>query len=245
MTAPSARGAPPAREPVAEFASLGVTAFTTTRVQGDFSLAAPELVDANAERWRALQRSLAPMSDGLVSARQVHGTAIAEHTSTAAGWLRLDGFDAHLMRAAKAAAAVTVADCVPAFIAHPSGVVALVHAGWRGIAARLLGQVVQRLVDGGLDAGDLRVHLGPAICGRCYEVGPDVYEQLTGWQTIRHRHVDLRALLVEQARLAGVRHVSVTGHCTRCDNELFFSHRAGDAGRQVSVIVSTTEVARN
>ena len=111
---------------------------------------------------------------------------------------------------------------------------ALLHAGWRGTAARI--------VDEGhrahgrsraCDAADLKVHLGPAICGRCYEVGPDVFEQLTGWQTIRDRHVDLRALLAEQASELGVRQLSASPHCTRCDNDRFFSHRAGDAGRQV------------
>jgi copper oxidase (laccase) domain-containing protein len=80
--------------------------------------------------------------------------------------------------------------------------------------------------------------LGPAICGRCYEVGPDVYERLTGWQTIRNRHVDLRALLAEQAKVAGVASVSASPWCTRCDNDRFYSHRAGDAARQISVIAS-------
>lgn len=114
----------------------------------------------------------------------------------------------------------------------------MVHAGWRGTAARILEQVVARFAEKGLPGGELHVHLGPAICGRCYEVGPDVYEQLTGWQTTRNRHVDLRALLAEQAKAAGVRRVSVSVYCTRCDNDRFYSHRAGDAGRQVSVIAS-------
>ena len=65
-----------------------------------------------------------------------------------------------------------------------------------------------------------------------------VLERLTGWQTTRNRNVDLRALLAEQAKEVGVRYLSASPHCTRCDNDLFFSHRAGDAARQVSVIVS-------
>jgi copper oxidase (laccase) domain-containing protein len=101
--------------------------------------------------------------------------------------------------------------------------------------------VISALGERGLAAGDLRVHLGPAICGRCYEVGPDVYEQLTGWQTIRHRHVDLRALLWEQARDAGVRMISGSACCTRCDVDRFFSHRAGDAGRQIAVLQARGE----
>lgn len=244
MTSPDATGAArtvPVGEQVAEFESIGVTAFTTTRAHGDFSLAEPSMLEANTARWNDLQRALTPGHKGLVSALQVHGVTIAEHAEAFEGWTRIEGVDAHVVRAPAMAAAVTIADCVPAFVAHPSGVVAMVHAGWRGTAARLLERVIARFVSAGMPVADLHVHLGPAVCGRCYEVGPDVYEQLTGWQTIRHRNVDLRALLAEQAKGGGVTHLSVSAYCTRCDNDRFYSHRAGDLGRQVSVIASRAE----
>lgn len=240
MTGPAGRDPIPAREHVAEFASIGVTAFTTTRAAGDFSLAVPAVEAENTARWAALQQSLEPAS-GLVSALQVHGTRYAVHEAPVEGWVRIEGVDAHLVPKARVAAAVTIADCVPAFIAHPSGGGAIVHAGWRGTAARLLPRVIAALEERGFAPGDLRVHLGPAICGRCYEVGPDVYEQLTGWQTIRHRHVDVRALLWEQARDAGVRFISGSAYCTRCDSDRFFSHRGGDAGRQIAVLQARGE----
>ena len=228
----------PTREHVAEFAAIGITAFTTTRAYGDFSLAVPEVEAANTARWNEVQRSLQPEGTGLVSAVQVHGGNIAEHAAPVRGCVRIEGVDAHLIRVPAAAAAVTVADCVPVFVAHPSGVVGIVHAGWRGTAARLLERMVSRFVDRGLPSDELRIHLGPAICGRCYEVGPDVYEQLTGWQTTRSRNVDLRALLAEQGKSVAVQHVSASAYCTRCDNDRFYSHRAGDAGRQISLVVS-------
>jgi len=59
---------------------------------------------------------------------------------------------------------------------------------------------------------------------------------LTGWQTTRPRQVDLRALLAEQAKASGVRHWAASPECTRCDNAVFYSHRAGDVGRQIAVI---------
>ena len=239
MSLPAGLGAVPTRERVAELDAIGIDAFTTTRAHGDFSLAVNETSAVNSERWEALQRSLAPAASGLVSALQVHGVDIAEHAAPVAGWIRLDGVDAHVLRAPCAAAAVTVADCVPVFVAHPSGAVAIVHAGWRGTAANIVERVVSLLGIRDLPSSELHVHLGPAICGRCYAVGPDVYERLTGWQTIRHRNVDLRALLAEQAKSVGVRHVTASVYCTRCDNDRFFSHRAGDVGRQVSVIVAS------
>ena len=233
MTPP---GSLPPHDPVAEFAGLGVIAFTTTRPAGDFGLGEGEPRPDALARWNALQASLASASPALASARQVHGVTVLDHTAGWEGWRRAEGGDGHVAAAAGIACVVTVADCVPVFLAHPSGAVALLHAGWRGTAGGIVGEGIQRLVRQGLAAGDLRVHLGPAICGRCYEVGPDVFERLTGWTTVRSRHVDLRALLAEQAKAHGVTALTASAWCTRCDNDRFFSHRAGDAARQVSVI---------
>jgi YfiH family protein len=230
----------PPREAVPEFAAFGVEAFTTTRADGDYGLGDdPPKEDALA-RWRALQQSLAPAAPRLASARQVHGTNLLEHGAGPGfdGWLRADAADGHLTVVRGVACAVTVADCVPVFIAHPGGAVALLHAGWRGTAAGIVAKGIRMLADRGLTAGDLRVHLGPAICGRCYVVGPDVFEQLTTWTTARPRNVDLRALLAEQAKAAGVTRITVSAYCTKCDNDRFFSHRAGDAERQVAAIAA-------
>ncbi len=230
------------REEVEEFRPIGISAFTTTRAAGDFRLPADMAAPAGdaepgcAARWVALHEALARAAPGLVSADQVHGTEVAEHATPWAGIRRLAGFDAQIVRTA-GAAAITVADCVPAFVAHPCGTVAVVHAGWRGVASGILPATLARLFSIGLAPGDLRIHLGPAICGRCYEVGPDVFRQLTGWDTVRHRNIDLRALLAEQAREAGITRISASPSCTRCDHDRFFSHRAGDAARQVAVVV--------
>jgi YfiH family protein len=220
------------------FRELGVVAFTTTRAAGTYGL--PEQgEDAEATaRWQALHRTLVGQgAPRLASARQVHGTRVLVHGASWDGWLRVDGADGHLITAG-GAAAVTIADCVPVFLAHPSGAVGMVHAGWRGVAGGILGEAIRAFAARGLPAEELHVHLGPAICGRCYEVGVDVYEKLTGWPTRRPRQVDLRALLAEQAKEAGVRRWSASGECTKCDNDLLFSHRAGDAGRQIACIVS-------
>ena len=228
----------PLREKVTPFALIGVEAFTTTRRAGDFGLGEGEPPAEALARWLALRDDLAGNAPRMVSARQVHGTQLLEHAAGGDGWTRHEGADGHLTFSAGVACVVTIADCVPVFVAHPSGAVALLHAGWRGTAARIVPKAISRMVDCGLAAVDLRLHLGPAICGRCYQVGPGVFEQLTGWQTIRERNVDLRALLAEQAKEMGVRQLSASPHCTKCDNDRFFSHRAGDAGRQVAVILS-------
>ncbi len=231
----SAPALPPRLE-VTAFAGFGVRAFTTTRAAGDFNLGV-EGTGAR-ERWLALHQALAAAgAPRLASAVQVHGTKVLVHDAPFDGWVRIEGADGHIVIGA-GAAAVTIADCVPAFIAHPSGTVGIVHAGWRGVAGGILPEALRLFAQRGFPVDECVVHLGPSICGRCYEVGTDVYAQLTGWDTKRPRHVDLRALLAEQASQLGVARWTASAECTKCDNGVLYSHRAGDAGRQVACIYS-------
>jgi YfiH family protein len=232
----------PARIDIPAFERIGVRAFVTTRAAGDFGFV-PDDDAASAPaiaRWQALQQSLAKLGvPRLASAKQVHGTRVLLHGDGWDGWLRVDGADGHVIPE-NGAAAITIADCVPVFIAHPSGAVGIVHAGWRGTADGILAQGLRTFAANGYPVDELMVHLGPSICGRHYEVGIDVYQRLTGWETKQPRHVDLRALLAEQATQFGVARWSASGECTQCDNDILFSHRAGDAGRQIACIYRGT-----
>lgn len=224
-------------ELVDEFTAFGVRAFTTTRDVGSFSTMTDEPVHEVMSRWDLVRG--VPKADGVTrfaTAAQVHGAFVLEHATGWNGWLRGSEADGHLAVRRGTAMAVTIADCVPVFLAHPSGACAILHSGWRGTAARIVEHGIAALVRRGFAAGELRVHLGPAICGDCYEVSADVARQLTGAPESGPRTVDLRGLIAEQARRVGVEHVSVTPSCTRHNNDRFFSHRAGDRGRQVAVI---------
>ena len=188
-------------------------------------------------RWAGLEREVAGEATGVVLARQVHGTGILEHGGGQQGWVRVGEGDGHITSERGLALAVSIADCVPVFMAHPSGTIALLHSGWRGTAAGFVTRATAAFSMLGKPPSELRVHLGPAICGRCYEVSADVREQLTGHPATRPGQVDLRSLLAEQASAAGVKQISMSPWCTRHDNDRFFSHRAGDPGRQVAVMM--------
>ena len=224
---------------IKDFAGLDVVAFTTTREAGSYGTGGDEAVGAVMDRWRALADDLRSHGDRLATARQVHGTDVVTHSDCWTGWLRVDCADGHLAPARGTALAVTVADCVPIFIAHPSGEVALLHSGWRGTAAGILERALDTFHIRGRRLSDLHIHLGPAICGRCYEVSPDVYAQLTGRTVERATTVDLREILAPRPRALGVTRVTTSEYCTRCHNDRLFSHRAGDAGRQLGVIVAS------
>lgn len=222
-----------------DFAEWGIRALVTTRAAGSFAAASDEPFAAVMDRWAALQRHLVPGADGrLATARQVHGVEVLAHGGGWRGWLRGPEADGHVAVDRGTALAVSVADCVPVYVAHPSGAVAMLHSGWRGTAGNILAVAVRRLADAGCRADALRVLVGPAICGECYEVSPDVHERLTGVAVERPTPVDLRAVIAGQARALGVRDVRAAALCTRCDNHLLYSHRAGDAGRLVGAIVA-------
>jgi len=224
-------------EVVNDFAEFGVTAFTTTRAFGTISASSNEPAGAVMLRWDAVhEMARAAGVHRFATARQVHGVNIIVHRAGWRGWLREADADGHFAPAPDTALGVSIADCVPVFIAHPGGAVALLHSGWRGTEARIVDHGIGAFAACGLAVRELRVHLGPAICGACYEVSADVASRLLGQPVHTPRTVDLRALIAGHARSLGVREITASATCTRCDNDRFFSHRAGDAGRQLSVI---------
>jgi len=126
-------------EIVEDLSSFGVHAFTTTRAVGSFSTGSDAPVRDVMGRWDALRATAA--SHGvrrLATAWQVHGAHVLVHNPGWEGGLRGTQGDGHLVDARGTAMAVTIADCVPVFIAHPSGAVAILHSGWRGTAARIV-----------------------------------------------------------------------------------------------------------
>ena len=225
-------------EAVPGFADFGIRAFTTTRSVGSFGTMSDESVGIVMARWRDLRRELKPGGPRFATGVQVHGDRVVVHSTNWEGWLRVDDTDGHVAADRGTGLAVTIADCVPIFIAHPAGAVALLHSGWRGTAARIVEHGIEALAQRGFPPRELRIYLGPSICGRCYEVSADVARRLTGSDPGKPTTVDLRSVISAHARAAGVVHVTTSDSCTRCHNERFFSHRAGDPGRQVSVIIA-------
>ncbi|HUQ18447.1 MAG TPA: polyphenol oxidase family protein, partial [Gemmatimonadaceae bacterium] len=187
------------REDISEFQGFGVRAFTTTRAAGTFSLSSADPVGEVMTRWTELQSELAENSRRLVIGRQVHGTRVLAHSGGWEGLLRTGEADGHMALEKGIALSVSIADCVPIFIAHPSGAVAILHSGWRGTASRIIDSGLAEFAKRKIAPDELYVHLGPSICGRCYEVSADVRAQLTGETANRAGNVDLRSLIAEHA----------------------------------------------
>lgn len=207
------------------------------------------------EHWQALGRATG--MPRLVHAHQLHEARVRAHAGGPSGFFLADPCDGHATASSGVLLAVTTADCVPVSLVAPGPrAVALLHAGWRGAAAGILEHGLRVMADS-FDAApaDVELHLGPAICGSCYEVGPEVFRAL-GLEAPDHpAPVDLRRTLAEWAVAAGVPAASVTvsAHCTLCggggpgggdgaprDDALpagaFYSHRGGDRARQAGYL---------
>ena len=190
------------------------------------------------EHWEKLRTATA--QPRVVHARQVHGTQVRFHQQGPPGLHLAEPCDGHATSEPGVVLCVATADCVPVYVVDPEcRAVAVLHAGWRGAASGVLERGLKVLEERtGADITRVHVHLGPAICACCYEVGPEVFEALRQHVPAQPTPIDLRAVLARRAIDVGIpqAQVTVSEHCTRCTDSGLFSHRGGDRERQVAYI---------
>ena len=203
----------------------------TTRAAGNLSTAAGEGCADGLARRRALSRELGLRA--LCASRQVHGTHI--HTAVpgegeGAAPLELDA-DGHASTMVGVGVAVLAADCVPVALGC-EGAVAMIHAGWRGLADGVLEEGVR--VVRSLGAGPIGAVVGPCAGACCYEVGPEVMAALG--EAPERGHLDLRRVAHARLAAAGVDGIADVTACTICDERFFsFRREQAAAGRQGGV----------
>jgi YfiH family protein len=173
--------------------------------------------------------------------RQVHGTEILESSeptiaADGAAMVELPESDGQLTSEPGVAPIVLVADCLPIAVAAP-GAVAMLHAGWRGLAGGIVAKGVQAVRARAGARAAISAAIGPGAGGCCYEVGPEVHAAFG--RPAQSGNLDLKALATEQLVAAGVEQVHDIRLCTLCsDPALLFSHRrdGGVTGRQAGVV---------
>ncbi len=177
----------------------------------------------------------------VLAPRQVHSAEVSLHTASRplpAGGV-LPG-DAVVTDARGVVLMVLAADCVPVLLCDPqAGVIAAVHAGWRGTAGAIASRAVTVMRERFACAPERMVAaLGPAIGRCCYKVGPEVVAAVAratpappeAFASVRADGMallDLVAANVAQLEAAGLRpgHIGQVGLCTACWPRRFFSHR--------------------
>lgn len=139
---------------------------------------------------------------------------------------------------------VLVADCVPVLLAdHTTGVVAAAHAGRIGARNGIVRLTVEKMVDLGAKATNIKVLMGPAASGRHYEVpeemAADVEMHLPGSKARTNKGtsgLDIRAGLIRQLLGLGVTDVQSDPRCTIADDSFFSHRREGVTGRQAGLV---------
>ena len=198
---------------------------------------------------------------------QVHGTTLVSVQEAAhEQWqayqeLAKQGADGIIVDVKQHAALLCFADCLPVIVVSPTGRFAVLHAGWRGALAGIVGKAIQHMVSqdkasgavldvsqhatqGAVsgaepNASQYNLYLGPCIEDSCFEVSAEIAQQFSnayGPQVLLDkRHVSLTRAVEADALRAGLceQRVANAHLCTVCNPDLLFSYRAsgGNCGR--------------
>jgi YfiH family protein len=201
---------------------------------------------AVAENRRRLAAALELEAGQLVFSRQVHGRDVHVVDGPQAAGQPLPAADALVTRAPGLALVVLVADCVPVLLAaRDSGVVAVAHAGRRGVESGVVAATVEAMEALGARPEHVVAVVGPAVCGGCYEVPQELADQVVAVEPATRAvsraglpALDLRAGVVAQLVAAGVRTVEADPWCTAESADLYSYRRDGVTGRFAGVVLS-------
>lgn len=208
------------------------------------------------ENYRRFCAAVGTSADSTVFTNQVHKDHVREATpeDIGKGLFRERGYEADGLMTDRAGIAMVAhfADCTPVYLLDPvKKAAALVHCGWRGTAALIAFKAVARMCERyGSRASDILAGIGPCIGPCCFETDDDVQRAMVlamgenADPFMRRQgekwHVDLAQINAKQLVLAGLlpRNVTLSGLCTCCLHDEFFSHRktGGNRGAQAALL---------
>lgn len=182
----------------------------------------------------------------MIIPRQTHSVNVAVIADPDA-MPSLEDVDALVTPLPGVALVIHTADCTPLLLNDPqAGVIAAIHAGWRGAVGGIALNALRAMAALGADPRRIIAAMGPAICPDCFETSPEIASRFPA-QFVSHPapggrpHADIAALIRAQLIHAGVRAeaIAMPPQCTRCRHDRFFSaRRLGVAsGRMSSVIM--------
>jgi YfiH family protein len=171
---------------------------------------------------------------------QVHGATVVGAESLRDG--RRVEADGVIATSAKDAPVVLAADCAPVWLIDPARrIVALVHAGWRGVSAGVIESGVRGCVEIGALADQLVAAVGPHLQACCFEVGPEVAARFPGHtrpaaglvverQRADSVALDLASAITARLNAQRVETVHISSACTRCRADILHSYRRNGKG---------------
>jgi hypothetical protein len=187
----------------------------------------------------------------LVTLMQVHGNEVLTITNVATVPPEPRVYDAVITNQTGLALGIRTADCVPLLMADTTnGVIAAVHAGWRGLLSGVISRTLTIMCTTfGSSPRNILVAIGPGIGPCCYEVRDNIFDQFlqkhkssNAFAQQRHGrcYLDLPSFSRLQLRDMGIpgANIETAALCTGCRNDLFYSYRRdGNTGRQLNWIM--------
>lgn len=190
----------------------------------------------------------------LLTAHQNHGNKVEiveapwkeKHRPTA---------DALVTKTSGLAVGVLTADCAPILLADPSaGVVAAIHAGWKGMLAGIVETSVQALIDEGAEPTRTVAAIGPCIAQSSYEVGPEFHSLFldadSGSQDFfvqakrdSHFYFDCAGYVARKLDAIDVKKVDIMRYDTSSDPGRFFSYRRSRINGESTFGLSLSAIA--
>lgn len=120
------------------------------------------------------------LAKGLVAASEI-SVMNAEHGNTVhvvSGPGVAQPGDGLITKQSDLALVALAADCVPFGLLDPvNGVIAVGHAGWRGVLANVMQALLDEFISTGAQLKHTQAIIGPAICANCYKVPTERVEQ--------------------------------------------------------------------
>ena len=198
------------------------------------------------ENWRRFMEAAGVGYRPFVCGRQVHENhvhiAAAEDARWAYGPGELIEADGYVTNVKGLPLGIFTADCVPVLLEDiKAGVVGAVHCGWRSTVADIEGEAIDKMCRLGAHPENIHIAIGPAINKCCFEVGREVIDavnKLIGSEIASEFYdlksdgkymLDLKGVVAKRFMQLNVQkeNIEMTGGCTMCNPDRYYSHRAG------------------
>ncbi len=232
-----------------------IEAYTVTKDFGDMSFNNPNY-DKILNNRKNLAKYLNTSIDCMVAPNQVHSTTFKEVTILDAGkgmYQKIDSIDqcdALYTKESNLYLLSFHADCTPILLyARDKQIIASIHSGWVGTVNQIVDKVVSHLVTvEKCDPHAMYAYIGPSISKEKFEVQKDVIEKINAMNFDTssfyektddiHYLVDNKGLNKQQLLNNGIldKNITISPYCTIKNNDLFYSHRAKQSGRSITII---------
>ena len=175
-------------------------------------------------------------STKIVFANQVHGTSVKKVSKKDCG-TTINLCDGLITNDKDVMLCIFTADCMPVFlVSRDYSVVAMVHAGWRGLAGGIIESATIRfLEDFGISPQDIFAYIGPHISKCCYQVGDELKKAFN--KSFEEEFFSLSQEAQSQMKKIGIKRVFINSHCTCHEYEMFYSYRREPTDKRMMSLI--------